>query len=261
MIFVFAMSEDYFLMGSSIADRSNRITIIQLVAQRLGIERSGYLNFFYLDNDIIIRKGSKEYNPNLSERGFFMGSSVVDKDNRVTVIKLVTQNISLSEGDYIAFYLHDNEVIIRKMPTLLDLSKINQTEIKYKELILNVYFSLCTQMELESESGSSNVLPNAYYKTIERISEKYGVFDLSDEEFEEYLENFKKFFILINDYHNKGEKEKLNIFMSKCNIGEEDLNAYYDVLNKSNSRYCRLYLGLIKKIKKEYGELNSKIKI
>jgi hypothetical protein len=252
MIFVFAMSEDYFLMGSSIADRSNRITIIQLVAQRLEIERSGYLNFFYLDNDIIIRKGSKEYTPNLSERGFFMGSSVIDKDNRVTVIRLVTQNIGLFEGDYIAFYLHDDEVVIRKMPTFLDISKIDQIDMKYKELILNLHFSLYTEMELETQNKFPGISISTYvYEVIKKISKKYGIFDLSDSEFEEFLKDFKNFYIIINKYRTKGDKEKLNLFMSKCNVGEEDINAYYESLSNSHNLYEEMYLHSIRKIREE----------
>jgi len=109
------MRSDYFLMGDTISDRTNRITLIKLVAQKLNIDRAGQVDFYLLGDDVVIRKGDGEYNPNNKRQGFYMGSSVVDKDNRITIIKLVVQNLQIKEEDKIQFFLHDDEVILRKV--------------------------------------------------------------------------------------------------------------------------------------------------
>jgi len=113
------METDYFLMGNSVSDRTNRITLIKLVAQKLNIDRTGHVDFFLKEDNVIIRKGDGEYNPAKLKDGFYMGSSVVDKDNRITIIKLVVQNLQIKEEDKIEFFLHDNEVVIRKVADVL----------------------------------------------------------------------------------------------------------------------------------------------
>ena len=113
------METDYFLMGNSVSDRTNRITLIKLVAQKLNVDRTGHVDFFLKEDNVIIRKGDGEYNPAKLRDGFYMGSSVVDKDNRITMIKLVVQNLQIKEEDKIEFFLHDNEVVIRKVADVL----------------------------------------------------------------------------------------------------------------------------------------------
>ena len=109
-----ATSGNYFLMGDTVSDRTNRITLIKLVAQKLDIDRTGQVDFYLLNDDIVIKKGEGEYDPKSKKSGFFMGSSIVDKDNRITIIKLVVQNLQIEEGNKIEFFLHYDEVVLRK---------------------------------------------------------------------------------------------------------------------------------------------------
>lgn len=136
------MASDYFLMGSSVADRTNRITIVKLVADKLNIDRTGYVHFFYLDNEIVIRKGGEEYEPDKEGKGFFMGLSAVDKDNRITLIKLVVQNLKIKESDDIEFYFHENDVIIRKTSERLKGYNPEETSKECHDAAATIYVEL-----------------------------------------------------------------------------------------------------------------------
>ena len=101
-------------LGTTITDRTNRITLIKIVAQILEIEEVGYIEFYKLEGNIILRKGTKEYKPNNKEPGFYMGTSTIDKDNRITIIELVTKHLQIKRGQRIDFFLTDKEIMIKQ---------------------------------------------------------------------------------------------------------------------------------------------------
>jgi len=108
------MSGDFVLLGDSITDRSNRVTLVRPVAQRLGIDWKGYVEFYLLNGNIVLRKGEKDYDPNNGRTGFYMGSSVVDKEKRATLIRLVVQNLQLDDRSTVDFFLFENEIVIKE---------------------------------------------------------------------------------------------------------------------------------------------------
>jgi hypothetical protein len=87
---------------------------VKPVAQRLGIDERGYVEFYLLNGNIVVRKGDKEYDPNDGKTGFYMGTGIVDKENRTTLIKLVVQNLQINSKGMIDFFLFRDEIVIRE---------------------------------------------------------------------------------------------------------------------------------------------------
>ena len=145
------MGGKFFFMGNSVTDRTNRITLVKLVAQRLGVGWKGYVEFYLVDGNIVIRKGEKDYDPNNGKSGFYMGSSVVDKENRTTVIKLVVQNLQINSKSIMNYFLHDDEVVLRKEIGLFDMQTkeidVNALREEDRDIVWGVYDLLFGEFE------------------------------------------------------------------------------------------------------------------
>jgi hypothetical protein len=176
------MKGDYFLMGNSVSDRTNRMTLIKLVAQKLNIDREGYVDFYLLDGDIIVKKGTGEYVPENVLRGFYMGSSVVDKDNRITIIKLVVQNLNIQEGDRIEFYFHNEEVVIEKVNDLMKDYNPEESSKECHEAVAKIcvdYYYKVSEYLLENNVHPSDEQEYIY---LEEAMENADLSDLSTED-------------------------------------------------------------------------------
>jgi len=158
------MSGSFFFMGNSITDRTNRITLVKLVAQRLGIDRGGYVEFYLVNGNVVIRKGEKEYEPNKGRTGFYMGSSVVDRDNRTTIIKLVVQNLQIDSKSIVNYFLHDEEIVIKKATPKYDAhsKEIDFHALGEEDLVLILQTSDLFFRELQSYVESNNKGPTPF---------------------------------------------------------------------------------------------------
>lgn len=174
------MSGEFILLGNSITDRSNRVTLVKSVAQRLGISGKGYVEFYLLNGNIVIRKGQKEYDPDSGRTGFYMGSSVVDKENRATLIRLVVQNLQIDQRSVIDFFLYQNEIIIREEVILFQpFTEVNVRALtdENKELALNAVACFMKEADafIEANGGISvtrlhEILAKVQEETLREVS-------------------------------------------------------------------------------------------
>jgi hypothetical protein len=190
-------------MGNSVSDRTNRVTIIKLVAQKLGIDREGNAEFYLLDNDIVLRKGYGEYDPDERKEGFYMGSSVVDRDNRITIIKLVVQNLKIGEGDYIEFFLHNDNVVIRKASEHLKGYEPRGTS----EICHDIASRLCVNYVSEADEimrmkGTRSLSEEEETELMGRLKEREDMSVLSEDDMKRLPLEFE---YVLNEISNSGE--------------------------------------------------------
>jgi hypothetical protein len=193
-------------MGSSISDRTNRVTIIKLVAQKLGIDREGSAEFYLLDNDVVLRKGYGEYDPEAQIEGFYMGSSVVDRDNRITIIKLVVQNLKIEEGDFIEFYLHNDNVVIRKALERLREYDPKETSKECHNLVSRLCVNYISEVdEFIRKNGIEAFSEEKEKEIFERLKEKEDMAALSEDDIKRLPLEFE---YVLNELSNSEKKWK-----------------------------------------------------
>jgi hypothetical protein len=200
------MMGDYFLMGNSVSDRTNRITLIKLVAQKLDIERGGNVGFYFMASDVVIRKEEGEYNPDKPGRGFYMGSSVVDKDNRVTIIKLVVQNLKIKERNTIEFYLHDDNVILRKASEKLEIYDHENTSEICHDIASRMYVRYIDEVtKYLIENETENLPEKKSMGIFQRVATMEDKSALSEEDMKRLSFEFE---YVMNEASNSREKWK-----------------------------------------------------
>jgi len=168
------MSDGFVFMGNSITDRTNRITLVKLVAQRLGIDRKGYVEFYLLNGNIVIRRGEKDYDPNNGRSGFYMGSSIVDKDNRITLIRLVVQNLQIRSGNTVDFFLYREEVVIRETICLFE-PFVDEIDVRTlsegnKELVSKAI--ACFKSEFKEKMDETVTSSTALIETLAKVQQE-----------------------------------------------------------------------------------------
>jgi len=102
-------------LGTTIADRTKRATLIKRVTQILEAERGNFLHFYQKGDEIILRNGRQEKTGDDLEQVVFLGSSVIDKSNRATIIRIAAKKLQIQPKDRIRYLRDvDGEIVIRK---------------------------------------------------------------------------------------------------------------------------------------------------